>query len=52
MGRIFDSYGPRVIMIPGTVAITLSIMITSLSTQYYQYMLSQGLLFGAGVGML
>lgn len=39
-------------MIPGTAILVLSIMVTSLSTQYYQYVLGQGVLFGLGVGML
>lgn len=39
-------------MIPGTVVLVFSIMATSLSTRYYQYVLSQGILFGLGVGML
>ncbi|OBZ67723.1 Riboflavin transporter MCH5 [Grifola frondosa] len=52
VGRFFDAYGPRVIMLPGTVVLTFSIMMTSISTQYYQYILSQGILFGLGVGMI
>ncbi|KAI0927652.1 hypothetical protein AcV5_008131 [Taiwanofungus camphoratus] len=52
VGRIFDAHGPRVLMIPGTVVLVFSIMATSLSTRYYQYVLSQGILFGLGVGML
>ena len=52
IGRIFDSYGPRTIMLPGTIVLTFSIMMMSISTRYYHYILSQGLLFGIGVGML
>ena len=52
VGRIFDAYGPRVLTVPGTVVLTLSIMMTSLSTQLYQYILAQGVLFGVGVGMM
>ncbi|KAI0738847.1 major facilitator superfamily domain-containing protein [Daedaleopsis nitida] len=52
IGRVFDAYGPRVIMIPGTVVLVFSIMMTSLSSQYYQYILAQGVLFGLGVGMI
>ena len=39
-------------MVPGTVMLTLSIMMTSLSTRFYQYILAQGVLFGVGVGMM
>ncbi|KAJ6475589.1 MFS general substrate transporter [Mycena sanguinolenta] len=52
IGRFFDAYGPRPIMIVGSIVYVFSIMMTSISTQYYQYMLAQGVLFGLGVGML
>ncbi|KAF7298579.1 Monocarboxylate permease-like protein [Mycena indigotica] len=40
------------LMASGTILYVFSIMMTSLSTRYYQYLLAQGLLFGLGVGML
>ncbi|EKM49893.1 uncharacterized protein PHACADRAFT_265647 [Phanerochaete carnosa HHB-10118-sp] len=52
VGRFFDVYGPRVIMIPGTLVLVVSIMITSVCQRYYEYILAQGILFGLGVGML
>lgn len=52
VGRFFDEYGPRVLMIPGTLVLVVSIMITSICQEYYQYVLAQGVLFGLGVGML
>ncbi|KAH9849483.1 MFS general substrate transporter [Lenzites betulinus] len=52
IGRIFDAHGPRVIMIPGTIVLVFSTMMTSLSSKYYQYILAQGILFGLGVGMM
>ncbi|KAF5343790.1 hypothetical protein D9757_014116 [Collybiopsis confluens] len=52
IGYMFDKYGPRVLMLVGTVLYVLSIMMTSISKQYYQYILSQGVLFGLGVGLL
>lgn len=39
-------------MIPGTVILVFSIMMTSLSSEYYQFILAQGVLFGIGVGMM
>jgi hypothetical protein len=39
-------------MITGTILYVFSIMMTSISTQYYQYLLAHGVLFGLGVGML
>ncbi|KAF9009169.1 MFS general substrate transporter [Hymenopellis radicata] len=52
IGIAFDAYGPRVLMIAGTICYILSLMLTSISTQYYQYILAQGVLFGLGVGLL
>ncbi|KAF7366177.1 MFS general substrate transporter [Mycena venus] len=52
IGQFFDAYGPRWIMIIGSILYVFSIMMTSISTQYYQYLLAHGVLFGLGVGML
>ncbi|KAJ3773655.1 major facilitator superfamily domain-containing protein [Lentinula raphanica] len=52
IGYLFDRYGPRKLMLVGTICYVLSIMMTSISTQYYQYILSQGVLFGLGVGLM
>ncbi|KAJ7779428.1 MFS general substrate transporter [Mycena maculata] len=52
IGRLFDAYGPRWIMIVGSILYVFSIMMTSISTEYYQYLLAHGVLFGLGVGML
>ncbi|GBE85455.1 Aspyridones efflux protein [Sparassis crispa] len=52
LGRLFDAYGPRIIMMAGTVALVISVMLTSICTRYYEYVLAQGVLFGLGVGML
>lgn len=50
MGRLFDAYGPRPIMIVGSVVLVFGTMMTSLATQYYQYILAQGILVGVGIG--
>ncbi|KAF9063316.1 MFS general substrate transporter [Rhodocollybia butyracea] len=52
IGYLYDMYGPRALMLVGTLCCVLGIMMTSISTQYYQYILSQGILFGLGVGLL
>ena len=52
MGRFFDAYGPRFLMIPGTAVLVFSTMITSVCKEYYHYILGQGILFGLGVGLL
>ncbi|KAI0738828.1 MFS general substrate transporter [Daedaleopsis nitida] len=50
VGRLFDAYGPRPIMIVGTLLLVLGTMMTSISTEYYQYILAQGILVGVGIG--
>ncbi|KAJ8521691.1 hypothetical protein ONZ45_g1640 [Pleurotus djamor] len=52
IGRFYDTFGPKILMIVGTIIYTLAIMMTSISTRFYQFVLCQGLLFGLGVGML
>ncbi|KAH8163983.1 hypothetical protein CIB48_g4269 [Xylaria polymorpha] len=48
MGRIFDSYGTRWILPLGTVFYALGLMLLSLSTEYYQIILTQGIVCGIG----
>ena len=52
MGRCFDRYGPRPLLVTGTVIYVSSVMMTSLCKSYYQYLLAQGVLFGLGVGLM
>ncbi|KAH9887037.1 MFS general substrate transporter [Cubamyces lactineus] len=52
IGRVFDMYGPRIIMALGTALYVASIMLTSVAVTYYDYILAQGILSGLGVGML
>ncbi|KAH9919157.1 MFS general substrate transporter [Epithele typhae] len=50
VGRLFDAFGPRPIMIIGTLILVFGTMMTSLSSQYYQFILAQGILVGVGIG--
>ncbi|KAH9849494.1 MFS general substrate transporter [Lenzites betulinus] len=50
VGRLFDAYGPRRILIPGLLVLVFGTMMTSISTQYYQYILAQGVLVAVGIG--
>ncbi|KAL0960544.1 hypothetical protein HGRIS_005582 [Hohenbuehelia grisea] len=52
IGRLYDCFGPTIIMLSGAILYIFSIMMSSLSTQYYQFILCQGITFGLGVGML
>ncbi|KAI0506399.1 monocarboxylate permease-like protein [Xylaria bambusicola] len=48
MGRLFDSYGTRWLLPIGTVIYSLGLMLLSLSTKYYQIVLTQGIVSGIG----
>jgi len=52
VGRCFDRYGPRPLLVTGAVIYVSSVMMTSLCKSYYQYLLAQGALFGLGVGLM
>ncbi|KAH8430942.1 MCT family MFS transporter [Aspergillus melleus] len=50
-GPLMDRYGPRVILIPCSLLFILSVMLTSLSKEYYQFILAQGILGGITNGL-
>lgn len=50
--RIFDAFGPRVILIPGSILLVVATMLTSVCTEYYQFLLVQGFMTGLSYGML
>ncbi|KAG2739110.1 hypothetical protein P692DRAFT_201811719 [Suillus brevipes Sb2] len=52
IGRLFDAYGPTLLLAAGTVIFTFSLMMTSLATKYYELILAQGFVFGIGFGLL
>ncbi|KAF9810515.1 hypothetical protein IEO21_06876 [Rhodonia placenta] len=52
IGRIFDARGPRMLMLCGSAILVASIMLTSISTRFWHYILCQGILFGLGVGLV
>lgn len=47
-GKIFDSHGPRWLLLIGSILHVFGLMMTSLSTKYYQIILSQGVVSGLG----
>ncbi|WKT48188.1 Major facilitator superfamily [Fusarium oxysporum f. sp. vasinfectum] len=49
-GRVYDSYGPQYLLLIGAPVYVFGIMMLSLSTQYYQILLSQALLSSMGSG--
>ncbi|KAL7279566.1 hypothetical protein ACG7TL_005966 [Trametes sanguinea] len=50
VGRLFDAQGPRLILLFGSLILVFGTMMTSISTQYYQYVLAQGILVAIGIG--
>ena len=47
-GKVFDSYGPRYLLLVGSLFHVFGLMMTSLSTQYYQFLLAQGVCSALG----
>jgi MFS family permease len=47
-GKVFDNYGPRYLLIVGTFLHVFGLMMTSLSSQYYQFVLAQGICSSLG----
>ena len=51
-GQIFDSYGPRYILLGGSILQVLGVMTMGSSTQYWHFVLSQSLCTGVGGGAI
>ncbi|OAA73361.1 Major facilitator superfamily domain, general substrate transporter [Cordyceps fumosorosea ARSEF 2679] len=49
VGMIFDRYGPRGLLLVGTLMHVFGIMMASISTKYWQILLAQGVCSGIGV---
>ena len=52
VGLAFDNYGPRWLLIIGTFMHCFGLMMTSLSTEYYQFFLSQSICSAIGASLL
>ncbi|KAI0105696.1 major facilitator superfamily domain-containing protein [Nemania sp. FL0031] len=52
IGPLFDKYGPRWLIGPGSIAVVASVMITSICTEYWHFLLAFGLLGGVGTSFL
>ncbi|PGH10206.1 hypothetical protein AJ79_05459 [Helicocarpus griseus UAMH5409] len=51
-GKAFDNYGPRYIILFGTILHVFGLMMASISTEYYQILLAQGICSPLGAGAL
>lgn len=51
-GKVFDSYGPRWLLAGGTFFHVFGLMMASISSKYYQLLLSQGLCSSLGSGAI
>lgn len=52
VGKIFDTYGPRWLMIVGSFLHVFGLMMASISTEYYQILLSQGVCSAIGAASI
>ncbi|KAF2709681.1 MFS general substrate transporter [Pleomassaria siparia CBS 279.74] len=52
VGFFYDNYGPRYLLIFGTFMHVFGIMMTSLSSEYYQFILSQGICSPLGLNCI
>lgn len=43
IGRLFDNYGPQWLLLIGTLLHVFGLMMTSISNEYYQFILAQGI---------
>ncbi|CAM1503134.1 Fc.00g079100.m01.CDS01 [Cosmosporella sp. VM-42] len=52
MGRLYDRYGPRHLLMAGTLFHVFGLMMAALSTKYYRILLSQGICSAIGASAL
>ncbi|KAI5814878.1 major facilitator superfamily domain-containing protein [Pyronema omphalodes] len=52
IGRLFDAHGPRYILLAGTFLHVFGLMMASISTQYWHFLLSQGICSAIGASMI
>ncbi|EXJ73353.1 uncharacterized protein A1O5_03113 [Cladophialophora psammophila CBS 110553] len=52
VGRVYDNYGPRILLLLGTFLHVFGLMMASISHKYYQFLLSQGVCSALGASMI
>lgn len=52
VGRLYDNFGPRYLLLIGAFLHVFGLMMTSISSQYYQFILAQAICSPIGAGMV
>ncbi|KAG5658059.1 hypothetical protein KAF25_007010 [Fusarium avenaceum] len=52
VGKLYDTYGPRYLILGGSFLHVFGLMMASISTEYYQILLSQGVCSAIGVSAI
>lgn len=52
VGTTYDKYGPRYILLAGSFLHVFGLMMASLATEYYQFLLAQGVCSAIGVSAI
>lgn len=52
IGHIYDRYGLRLLVVVGSILHVFGLMMASISTEYYQFLLSQGVCSALGVAIV
>ncbi|KAK9451834.1 major facilitator superfamily domain-containing protein [Limtongia smithiae] len=52
VGPLFDILGPKPLLIPGILLLIIGVMTTSVASEYYQFILAQGICTGLGGSLI
>lgn len=52
IGILFDAHGPRMLLLVGTFLHVFGIMMASISTEYWHFILAQGLCSATGTSLI
>ncbi|EME46321.1 hypothetical protein DOTSEDRAFT_42850 [Dothistroma septosporum NZE10] len=52
IGPVFDMYGPRLLVLAGSVLVMLSVMLLGVCTRYWHFMIVFGILGGTGTALV
>ncbi|KAJ3179097.1 hypothetical protein HDU87_003053 [Geranomyces variabilis] len=52
LGKFYDTHGVRILLIAGTILLSGASIVVSFCTEYWQFLVAQGILCGLGMAML